>query len=78
MGRKSIWILTLHFLAFKVTEVLEIWWYNLPNQMIGCHTVIPQMDNWFWCLHTTAGILIPLLFAYSYSRIKNIFVSCTL
>lgn len=70
IGRKSLWILTLHLLMFKLSELLEITLYDLPIQMIGCHTVIPAKDNWFFLIHTFVAISIPTILAYLFTS-KN-------
>ena len=70
VGANSVWIFVLHLLCFKVTELLEVRYYHLPIQMVGCHTVIPPMDNWFWIIHTCSGVGIPILIALAYQSIK--------
>ena len=74
IGKKSIWILVLHLLAFKVSELLEITVYDLPIQMIACHTVIPPLDNWFFVVHTVVAVSIPMFIAYCIDIVKN---ACT-
>lgn len=64
MGQKSLWILTLHLLVFKLSELLEIYIYDLPIQMIGCHTIIPPIDNCFFILHTVVAVSVPTFIAY--------------
>lgn len=70
IGEKSIWILTFHFICFKISELLEIRIYGLPSEMIGCHPVIPPQDNFFFVIHTITAVAFPVLIAYVYSKMK--------
>lgn len=71
IGEKSIWILTLHFLCFKISGILKISFYDLPSEMIGCHPVIPPQDNFFFIIHTVTAVAIPVLVAFLISKIGN-------
>ena len=72
IGRKSIWILTLHFVMFKLSEIVEVIIYDLPVQMIGCHPIIPPMDNWFFCFHTIVAVTLPTTLAYLITRKQSV------
>lgn len=72
VGKNSFWIVTLHLLFFKVSELLEIGIYELPIQMIGCHTIIPPLDNYFWLLHSVLSICLCLVVAYCIHKYLHI------
>ena len=71
LGQKSIWILSLHLLAFKISGLIEIHIYNLPKEIIGCHPVVTPTNDWFFMVHALFGITIPIMFAYIYSTINK-------
>lgn len=73
IGQKSFWILTFHHLAFKVSEFAEIAYYDLPPEMIGCHSSIPAQDNWFFLIHTVTAVSLCTLLAFLFSKVKGVF-----
>ena len=72
IGRKSIWILALHLLVFKLSELIEIAIYGLPIQMIGCHPIIPSPNDWFFCIHTLVAVSIPTILAFLLTKGKAV------
>ena len=71
IGENSIWILTFHFLSFKLSALIEIWAYGLPFAMIGCHPVIPAKDNYFFLIHSLFGIILPLIICLAFHFCKK-------
>ncbi len=59
VGRNTIAILALHFLAFRAVNYLLVRIYGLPDYMTGQHPRIITAGAW-WTLYFAAGILLPL------------------
>lgn len=60
IGKKSIWILGLHFLCFKLISLLYIFITNKPIILLAHYPVIKDI-HYLWILYTVIGIAIPLL-----------------
>ncbi len=67
-GKKSLWILSLHMLIFKLSGLIEISIYDLPPSMIGYHPVIPHEGSIYWIVHTCMALAISLIIAYLYNN----------
>lgn len=71
VGEKSFWILSFHVYAFKLSMPIEIWYYDLPAEMISCVLCLPAMDNWFYLVHTVTAVVACLLLAFICSKVKD-------
>ena len=60
IGESTIWILFLHFAAFKFINVLQVYIYNLPVYRIASYPTLITDKGW-WIIYTIVGVLIPLL-----------------
>lgn len=60
IGESTIWILFLHFAAFKFINVLQVYIYNLPVYRIASYPTLITDKGW-WIIYTIVGVFIPLL-----------------
>lgn len=68
IGNHTMPILALNLLALKLGNLIKIWIYGMPIEMLSSHPIIKEHNNYFWLLYTFIGIGIPLLFHYLYNR----------
>lgn len=69
-GKKSIWILFLHLLSFKLVAILQILTIGLDMHCISKHP-IPAVVPYWWMLYTIIGVTIPLLIGYLFHTCKS-------
>ena len=60
IGESTIWILFLHFGAFKLINALQIYIYHLPLYRIASYPTLFTDKGW-WITYTIAGVFLPLL-----------------
>jgi len=70
VGRNTITILALHFLAFRAVNFLQVMIHDLPAYMTGQHPKIPTTGAW-WLVYFVAGILLPLAVRAAYDRLRR-------
>jgi len=72
-GNNTLSIFIFHIISFKVVSLIKIWYYNLDYLQIGSHMIIHynSREDQFWILYTIAGIGIPLLWKYYYTKLKS-------
>lgn len=70
IGNHTFAILVLHFLCFKVVNLLLIYIYRLPMERLA---ELPIMNGYskFWILYTIAGVGLPLLCTFVYDKCVN-------
>lgn len=59
-GKNTIYILFLHFLAFKLITYIQLRIYNLPNYSLASFPTL-YINNGWWILYFLAGIIIPMI-----------------
>lgn len=64
----SVPIIALHFLCFKLINVLAVMSYGMNDYMIAAFPVLMRGSLW-WVLYTVAGIGLPLLLQRMYVKI---------
>lgn len=70
LGKSSMTIMALHFLAFKVITKIYIMVYNLPSEMLTTFPVIET--NSLWCfIYTLVGVGIPTVLREAKQKIIN-------
>lgn len=74
LGTHSLIILFLHFLAFKLANVVKIIVLNLDWQEMGRHTMAAGDLPCGWLLYTACGILLPLGVEYGLDRGRSFLV----
>ncbi len=60
IGRRSIYILFLHFLAFRPVVALQLFVYHEPAYLLASFPILVKGGVW-WVLYTIAGVGLPLL-----------------
>ena len=72
IGRRSLTIMALHFLAFKIVSAFYSVLHGAPLYWFAKLPVITGSDGW-WIAYSIAGIGIPLIFgALSASLVERI------
>lgn len=71
VGRHTMLILALHFLSFKIVNLIKVYFYHLPPKMLSCFPVIEEYNKWFWILYVSAGVFIPLSIGYLCNVLKK-------
>ena len=71
IGNRTFMIMILHFLAFKVAALIQIWICGYPIKHLTYYPVIPFDTAYWWVLYTFFGICIPLLCAAVVLSIKE-------
>ncbi len=74
IGENTLTIMALHYLAFKLVNLLQIVIYNYPDKYLAYYPVIPIKTEYWWIVYTIAGIFVPVLLAIAYDKIKEFLV----
>ncbi len=61
IGNKTLYILTFHFLSFKLVSYLYILANDLPIEYLSQFPVLKATNAWMWVVYTIAGVGLPLL-----------------
>lgn len=60
LGKYSLHIMCLHFLAFKVVSFIIIKVYDMPVERLAEYPVINGIDGFWWVAYTVCGCLLPV------------------
>ena len=71
IGDNTMVILALHFITFKIGNLLKIQMYGLPITQLACFPIIQDDNQLFWILYSILGIFIPLIIYKLYSDVKT-------
>lgn len=76
IGDKTLYILTFHFLAFKLVSYVYIEYSHLPLDYLAQFPVLETINSWMWIVYTVIGVSLPLLvwklFHLPFLRFKKI------
>ncbi|MCD4722735.1 MAG: acyltransferase family protein [Desulfobacula sp.] len=76
IGQNTLAILALHFLSFKVINLLAIYCFNLPFDQLASFPIIKSTSQYWRWLYVLAGLSIPVvlksIFNLAYIRVVNI------
>lgn len=61
LGKNTIPIMALHFLVFKLVNLIQIIIYKYPLESLASFPTIPPY-GWWWILYSILGIFVPCLF----------------
>lgn len=61
IGNKTLYILTFHFLSFKLVSYIYIKYNHLPLDNLAQFPVLEITNNWMWIIYGVVGIGFPLL-----------------
>ncbi len=67
-GRNTIAIMALHFLAFRLVNLVQVAMHGLPSSLIGKHPLLSNSGGW-WLVYSAAGVGLPLLGKFLYEKI---------
>lgn len=74
IGNKTLYILTFHFLSFKLVSYIFIRLKGLPITDLSLFPVLQDMNSWMWIIYTIVGIVVPLIIwelFYSLSKFRQ-------
>lgn len=75
IGDKSLSIMTMHFIAFKIISYIIILTEDLSINILSSHPVIENVQ-WYWTvLYILIGVTVPLLLERCYSCFKSFALS---
>ncbi len=77
IGSKTLYILTFHFISFKLISIVKVWHYDLPVERLSAFPVISQHNTWYWVLYALAGVVIPLILWELVACIQHQFTKIT-
>ena len=60
-GSKTLYILTFHFISFKLVSLLKVWQYGLPMTELSSFPVIFGYNTFYWLFYSAVGVLLPIL-----------------
>lgn len=73
IGENSLSIMALHYLAFKLISLFQIFIYDYPIKYLAYYPVIPYKTSYWWVAYTIVGIIVPLVVSLFYDRIIEFF-----
>lgn len=72
IGKRTFYIMTFHFLCFKPASLLKAWLFDMDWRVVGCHPVIPPVDDyWFWIVYSVSALFLSLLLERVVSMIPS-------
>lgn len=70
LGKKTISIIALHFLSFKIVTFIQILIYDLPIEKLSSYPYLEVKPYW-WILYAIVGICIPITLNWCYDKLKQ-------
>lgn len=70
IGQNTVCILFLHFLVFKLINVLQVVVYGMPFYRIAGYPTLYSDRGW-WIMYTTVGIIVPVGIKQVMKRLLN-------
>lgn len=61
IGSKTLYILTFHFISFKLVSLTLIKYYGLPITLLSDFPVISNLNPFSWIAYSIIGVTIPLI-----------------
>ena len=71
LGKYSLHIMCLHFLAFKCVSLMIVLVYDLPIERLAEYPVINGIDGFWWIAYTVCGCVVPVLAVKLLETAKN-------
>lgn len=78
IGSRTFYILTFHFLAFKLVSYLKIAQYGLPRTALSEMPVISVHNDYHWLAYSIVGVVVPLLIREAGNYMQNRIRTCKL
>lgn len=61
IGSQTLYILTFHFLAFKIVSYIYIQINGLPMACLASFPTLENTNSWMWMTYSVVGVSVPLL-----------------
>lgn len=61
VGDKTLFLLTFHFISFKLISLILIAYYDLPITRLSDFPVISGFNSFSWVVYSIVGVIIPLI-----------------
>ena len=74
ISKRSVSIIALHFLCFKIVSFIGVLALGMDSYMLAAFPVLFQ-DGAYWLAYTIVGITLPLLADALYLKIKKLFLN---
>lgn len=71
LGRYSLHIMCLQFLAFKAVSIIIVKIYDMPLERLAEYPVIQGVDGTWWIVYTVAGCMLPVIAVKMYEAVKE-------
>ena len=71
MGNKSLDIMALHFVCFKLVSIVIIQMYNLDIVHMGDIPVVFGISGCWWIMYTIVGLAIPTLLRIGFDDFRK-------
>lgn len=69
IGGRTLSIMALHYLAFKLVSLIQIAIYEYPINYLAYYPVIPYKTSYWWVAYTIVGIIVPIVASVFYDKI---------
>ena len=69
IGKKTMPILFLHFIAFKIVNIFVVLLLHKKIELISTYPVLYKNDSW-WILYCIAGVVFPIAIDYITKNLK--------
>lgn len=70
LGQHTVIIAALHFLTFKIINVLQVFIYDKPSFLIASYPIMYSDHGW-WVAYTVTGLAVPCVIGMGYGKIKE-------
>ena len=71
IGKKSLDIMSLHFLSFKVVSVVIILYYGMPWERLAEYPVLMGVSGAWWILYTIAGVAVSIGLRVCFDKVRG-------
>lgn len=75
IGKRTLSIVEMHFLAFKLVALVVTYVYGLPRFCIAAFPNLYGDRGLWWIAYTIVGVAIPILVRLIYEKIRGIVVA---
>lgn len=76
IGNKTLYILTFHFLAFKLVSFLYIKHCELPIELLSQFPVIKESPDWLWLIYSIVGVVFSLFIWEAFHQVPLLLKTC--
>lgn len=71
IGKSSMEIMALHFLAFKVVSFVAVKYYGFPVDRMADYPVLLGVDGAWWILYAIVGVSLPTIYKFFIDKVKT-------